>query len=202
MIVIIDYGVGNVASIQNMLRKIGVKSRISAQPSAIAAADKLILPGVGNFGHGMLMLTASGLVPILTEQVKTLRKPILGICLGMQMMTYGSEESSKAGLGWIDGFTRKFISRPGFRVPHMGWNIIRPRVGARLFDATQTAEERFYFVHSYHVCMAASEAIAAYCDYGDEFTAGFESDNLFGVQFHPEKSHQFGKELLRRFATL
>ena len=204
MIVIVDYGVGNVGSVLNMLRKCGSRARISGKPEEIAAAGKLILPGVGHFGRGMAQLEATGLIPLLTEQALGVRKPLLGICLGMQMMLRGSDESERPGLGWVAGFTHRFPDRPDLLVPHMGWNLVNPRNGARLFESSAgpEARERFYFVHSYHACLDDACNVAATCHYGIEFTASFEAGNLFGVQFHPEKSHHFGMALLRRFAAL
>jgi imidazole glycerol-phosphate synthase subunit HisH len=202
MIIIVDYGVGNVGSVHNMLRKIGAKARVSGDAAEVAAADKLILPGVGHFGRGMAKLKATGLIPALEEQALARRKPVLGICLGMQMMTRGSEESDVAGLGWVDATTQRFAEAGGLRIPHMGWNIVRPRHGSRLFDAAASEPERFYFVHSYFVRTADPLHVAAGCLYGDEFAASFEVGNLYGVQFHPEKSHLFGMALLRRFVAL
>ena len=202
MIVIVDYGVGNVGSVHNMLRKIGARARVSSAADDIVRADKLILPGIGHFGRGMDLLTQTGLIPVLEEQAMMHRKPVLGICLGMQMMTRGSEESDTAGLGWVKGYTRRFPESPGLRVPHMGWNTVRASRGARLFDAAGAEPERFYFVHSYSVGMDDPAQVAASCLYGMEFAASFEVDNLFGVQFHPEKSHLFGMALLRRFVAL
>jgi len=202
MIVIVDYGVGNVASVLNMLRKVGAKARVGGSVAELETSDKLILPGIGHFGHGMQRLAEAGLIPSLREQALVHRKPILGICLGMQMMTRGSEESDAPGLGWIDAFTHRFPESSGLRVPHMGWNSIRPSATARLFDHDAAEAERFYFVHSYFVQVAERGDVAASCRYGSEFTAAFERDNLFGVQFHPEKSHLFGMEVLRRFASL
>lgn len=202
MIVIVDYGVGNVGSVLNMLRKIGARARVSGVAADIEAAEKLILPGVGHFGHGMRKLAATGLVPTLESQAMTARKPILGICLGMQMMTRGSDESEVPGLGWIDAFTHRFDEATGLRVPHMGWNRVRPAGGARLFEPAAEEAERFYFVHSYYVRVADARQVAAYCTYGEDFAAAVEVGNLFGVQFHPEKSHLFGMALLRRFANL
>lgn len=201
MIVIVDYGVGNVGSVANMLRKVGARARISASVADIEAADKLILPGVGHFGSGMNKLNATGLVPVLTEQVKARAKPILGICLGMQMMTRGSEEGGEAGLGWIDATTHRFPEMADLRVPHMGWNVVQPRNEAALFAHGEEAE-RFYFVHSYYVRTADPAHVAASCDYGVDFAAAFQVNNIFGVQFHPEKSHLFGMELFRRFIAL
>ena len=148
------------------------------------------------------LLAATGLVPALQEQALSRRKPVLGICLGMQMMTRGSDESDTPGLGWIDGYTHRIPEQPGLRVPHMGWSRVRPRPGATLFEPGAAEPERFYFVHSYCVHTADPGHVAASCLYGTEFVASFEHDNLFGVQFHPEKSHVFGMGLLRKFANL
>ena len=202
MIRVVDYGVGNVGSVHNMLRKLGAPARVSHTADQLVRADKLILPGIGHFGRGMDLLTKTGLIPVLEDHAMTHRKPVLGICLGMQMMTRGSEESDIAGLGWVEGFTRRFPETPGLRVPHMGWNTVRAVQGARLFDAAGTEPERFYFVHSYSVGMDDPAQVAASCLYGVNFAASFEVDNLFGVQFHPEKSHLFGMALLRRFVAV
>jgi glutamine amidotransferase len=202
MIVIIDYGVGNVGSILNMLRKIGAKARLGSTADDIRAADKLILPGIGHFGHGMSKLLATGLVPVLEEQALEQKKPLLGICLGMQMMTRGSEESDLPGLGWVRAETLRFPDMPDLRVPHMGWNTIEAAPQAKLFDHATNEPDRFYFVHSYYVRTDERALTAAQCRYGLEFAASFEADNLFGVQFHPEKSHLFGMKLLHRFAAL
>jgi glutamine amidotransferase len=202
MIVIVDYGVGNVGAVANMLRKAGARARISAAPEDIAAADKLVLPGVGHFDSGMRKLNDTGLVPLLTEQALGRAKPVLGICLGMQMMTRASEEGSTPGLGWIDAGTHRFPDQAGLRVPHMGWNTVRPGRRARLFANDGAAEERFYFVHSYVVRPDDPGHVAATCGYGQDFAAAFEAGNLFGVQFHPEKSHMFGLALFRRFIAL
>lgn len=202
MIVIVDYGVGNVGSVLNMLRKIGAKARISGEVAAIEAADKLVLPGVGHFGNGMSKLTETGLIPVLQEQVLVRSKPVLGICLGMQMMTRGSEESSVPGLGWIDAYTHRFPEAPGLRVPHTGWNTVKPIKGAKLFEDSATEAERFYFVHSYYVRTANPRHAAAMCEYGTDFVASFETGNIFGAQFHPEKSHSFGMAFFRKFVAL
>jgi glutamine amidotransferase len=198
MIVIVDYGVGNVGSVANMLRKVGARARISASSADIEAADKLILPGVGHFDSGMAKLNETGLVPVLEEQVLARGKPVLGICLGMQMLTRGSEEGSAPGLGWIDAYTHRFPDMAGLRVPHMGWNTVRAENAASLF-AHDGDTERFYFVHSYFVRTADPAHVAAICSYGIEFAAAFQANNIFGVQFHPEKSHLFGMELFKRF---
>lgn len=201
MIVIVDYGVGNVGSVANMLRKAGARATISSSNADIAAADKLVLPGVGHFDRGMSKLNDTGLVPALTEQVLGRGKPVLGICLGMQMMTRASEEGSRPGLGWIDASTHRFPDMADLRVPHMGWNTVRPHNRSSLFAHGGEAE-RFYFVHSYFVRTADPAHVAATVDYGVDFAAAFQANNIFGVQFHPEKSHLFGMELLKRFIAL
>ena len=201
MIAIVDYGVGNVGSVLNMLRKVGVRARISGVAAELESADKIILPGVGHFGHGMSQLLETGLVPVL-ERIVTSGRPTLGICLGMQMMTRGSEESELPGLGWVPAQTRRLPDQPGLRVPHMGWNQIQPTLTARLFDGRTDAVERFYFVHSYCVHVDEPSIVAARCHHGEDFVAAFEAGNLMGVQFHPEKSHLFGMAMLRRFANL
>jgi len=201
MIVIVDYGVGNVGSVANMLRKVGARTRISASVDDIEAAEKLVLPGVGHFDSGMRKLNDTGLVPALTEQVRGRGKPVLGICLGMQMMTRSSEEGSIPGLGWIDATAHRFPELAELRVPHMGWNTVRPENRSTLFGRGAEAE-RFYFVHSYYVRPADPAHVAASCGYGIDFAASFEANNIFGVQFHPEKSHLFGMELFKRFMAL
>lgn len=200
-IAIVDYGAGNPASVQNILRKIGVDSCVSQSPKEIADAQKLILPGVGSFDPGMAQLKSSGLVPVLNELILEQKRPILGICLGMQLMTKGSEEGNLPGLGWLDAETLKFSFDPTqrLRIPHMGWNVAVVKKPNMLFD-THESEERFYFVHSYHVACRDSGDILTETSYGIEFTSSFQKENIVGVQFHPEKSHRFGYQLLKRFA--
>ena len=202
MIVIVNYGVGNVGSVLHMLRMVGARARISGDAAEIAAADKLILPGIGHFGSGMNKLAATGLIPVLEEQVLGGAKPVLGICLGMQMLTRGSEESDVPGLGWVDAFTHRFPESPELRVPHTGWNTVTPTPQAKLFEQEGAEPERFYFVHSYYVRTADPAHAAATCRYGPEFVASFQAGNIFGAQFHPEKSHLFGMSLLRKFNDL
>jgi glutamine amidotransferase len=199
-IAIIDYGVGNLGSIKNMLVKIGVPSQITSQPEAIASAKQLILPGVGAFDTGMSRLNSSGLVPLLNDLVLGQRRPILGICLGMQLMTASSEEGTLPGLDWIDARTRKISVPPnsGLKIPHMGWNEVQSRKESRLLDAN-SVEQRFYFVHTYCVHAANEADVLLTAQYGGPVVAAFEADNIVGVQFHPEKSHKFGMALLRNF---
>ena len=200
MITIVDYNMGNLGSIRNMLKKIGVACEVTADARAIAAASKLILPGVGAFDAGMDNLERSGLIPVLDERVMQARVPTLGICLGMQLMTRSSDEGQRKGLGWIDA--RALRLRPtdaALKVPHMGWNRVTPVRHSPLTDALPD-EPRFYFVHSYHVCCHDEGDVLLTTPYGEVFHSAFQHDNVAGVQFHPEKSHKFGMALLRNFA--
>lgn len=204
-IVIIDYGVGNVLSIKNMLRKAGhTNVLISSQPQDITNASKLILPGVGHFDYGMNQLNASGLTPILTHQVMKEEIPILGICLGAQLMTKGSDEGKEKGLGWVNGqtiaFDRSQLSNR-IKIPHMGWNEVSVEKETTLFkEMVQPA--RFYFVHSYHFQMNRKEDEWLSTTYGYPFCAAFQFKNIFACQFHPEKSHKFGLQLMKNFVDL
>lgn len=200
MITIVDYDAGNLKSIVNMLRALGASSRISGDPAEIAGAEKLILPGVGHFDYGMGQLEARGLVDVLNRRVLQDRVPILGICLGAQLLTRGSEEGDRPGLGWIAGETVRFDRGrmdARLRVPHMGWAETWATRENPLSEALHDA--RFYYVHNYHlVCDDACEAILA-ANYGYDFTVGVQRGNVLGVQFHPEKSHRFGMQLLQNF---
>ena len=204
MLCIIDYGLGNVNSVRNMLKKIGVSAQISRSPDDIRKAKKLILPGVGAFDTGMRNLHELGLIPVLEEQVFERSVPILGICLGMQLMSKSSEEGRLPGLGWIDGNTKRFLldgANAHLPVPHMGWNevaIAKPH----WLSANLPANSRFYFVHSYHVDCANQDDVLLYANYGISFSAAICSRNVLGVQFHPEKSYKFGMALLESFARI
>lgn len=200
--VIIDYGMGNINSIRNMLRYLGYSAEVSCDTEKILSADKLILPGVGNFGKAMENIYKRNLKPILDEVVLNNNVPILGICLGMQLMLSWSEEGNCAGLGWIDGHVNKFhFDDSSFKIPHMGWDFIKKQHESVLLKELSD-ESRFYFVHSYHVvCDNKSESIAV-TDYGGEFTSIIERHNIFGVQFHPEKSHKFGMKLFENFMRI
>ena len=205
MVVIIDYKVGNLSSILKMLKKVGVgEALISGNPEIIKRATKLILPGVGHFDYGMNNLYESGLVELLNTKVLEDKTPILGICLGAQLMTLGSEEGSQKGLGWIDGDTVKFDKtklNEKFKIPHMGWSNVSLKKKAPLFTDLPV-DSRFYFVHSYHIVCNRLEDVAVTAQYGYEFTAGLIKDNIMGMQFHPEKSHKYGMQLLRNFIKL
>lgn len=201
MITIVDYGMGNLGSIRNMLIKVGADCEITADPERVQQAIKLILPGVGAFDAAMARLNKSGLVPVLNEQVLHRKVPILGICLGMQLMTQSSEEGVLPGLAWVEAQTVRFQTPFGrnLKVPHMGWNVVKPcKSSSLLRDAEK--EERFYFVHSYFVQCQQPSDVLLHTEYGQCFDSAFEVGNVIGVQFHPEKSHKFGMRLLRNFA--
>ena len=203
MITIIDYGIGNLGSIKNMLKKAGVKSRISATEEEIADAEKLILPGVGAFDYGMSQLKASPYYETLNKRVLEDKIPVLGICLGAQLLTEGSEEGELPGLGWIKGKTIKFREEKmdkSLKVPHMGWNEVETQKDSKLFE-DMFEEPRFYFVHTYHIKCEEEKDVLVRSTYGYNFIAGVENENVVGVQFHPEKSHKFGLKLLTNFAN-
>ena len=197
MIVIIDYGMGNLGSIVNMFKKTGHKSLVTSDIDEIENAEKLILPGVGAFGNGMKNLKERNLIAVLNKKVQQEKIPVLGICLGMHLMTKSSEEDSSIGLGWIDGSVVKFQEK-NLKIPHMGWNIIQHKKQSRLFNEMES-EKRFYFVHSYFVKCDNETDILTTTPYGNKFVSAFNKDNIYGVQFHPEKSHKFGMNLLKNF---
>ncbi|UWH26751.1 imidazole glycerol phosphate synthase subunit HisH [Aeromonas veronii] len=202
---IIDCGVGNIASIANMIKKIGGQSIICKSPADLNGIDKLILPGVGSFDHGMKKLRDGGWIEPLNELVLGKGIPVLGICLGMQLMGTRSDEGKATGLGWVDAevvsFDRAKIST--LKVPHMGWNAINIEKKHPLFsDGNEIEELRYYFVHSYHMSCNVSEDVLATTNYGYKFTCAFATKNIMGVQFHPEKSHRFGMRLFKLFLEL
>lgn len=202
IILIANYGMGNLGSIANMIKKVGGKAEICSDPGGIANADKLILPGVGAFDHGMRSLQESGLREAMEGAVLRRCVPVLGICLGMQLMLASSEEGQMAGLGWIAGRATRFQGgAAALRVPHMGWNSVRPVRDNPLLPAGDVTQ-RFYFVHSYKVeCDDPADAIGV-SEYGGQFCSAFGRGNIFGVQFHPEKSHAYGMAMFKRFLEL
>ena len=201
MITIIDYGMGNLGSIKNMLKKIGVDSLISNRKDEIVAADKLILPGVGAFDKAMLNLKKLDLIDLLNKKVLDEKVPILGICLGMQLLAKSSAEGKEKGLGWIDGEVLKFNVDKSLKVPHMGWNRVCPKNEDTLFK-NMYKEPRFYFVHTYYFKCNNDDEVLSTTDYGGDFVSAVNKENIYGVQFHPEKSHKFGMKLFENFSQL
>jgi glutamine amidotransferase len=203
-ITIVDYGMGNLGSIQNMLKKVGSASIVSADKLAIERADKLILPGVGAFDTGMRRLGELGLIPILNRIALEKRVPVLGVCLGMQLLMRKSEEGHLPGLGWIEGEAVRFrfdAAQSNLKIPHMGWNTVSVRRPGVLLKGIES-DARFYFVHSYHVVCARDEDVLAVTEYGYPFASIIQHENIMGAQFHPEKSHRFGMAMLKSFVEL
>ena len=203
MVAIINYGLGNLVSIQNMCKRLGIESAITSDPDVIRRASKLILPGVGHFKHGMENLHNTGLKKVLDEQVLVQKKPILGICLGAQLMTKHSEEGDVDGLGWVDAFTVRFDQSKDsmMKVPHMGWSEITIAGNNPLWSNLPT-DPRFYFVHTYHFLFTEPGEISATSNHSYDFVCAFQKGNIYGTQFHPEKSHKFGMRVLENFNRL
>jgi glutamine amidotransferase len=201
MIHIVDYGAGNIGSIANMIKKAGGRSVITHDAQELMCADKIILPGVGHFDSGMRKLRESGLIPILNNKVKEQKCPILGVCLGAQMMTLASEEGNESGLGWFDARVLKFPNQPNFKVPHMGWrNVTIEKETLLSFEMDESF--RYYFVHSYYIKANHTNDVLFTAEYGSKFVAGLSHENIFAVQFHPEKSHRYGLKLMQNFIRL
>jgi len=197
---IVDYGLGNLGSVRNMLKRVGAQSVSVRTADEIAEVDKVLLPGVGAFDTGVTRLAEAGLIDALRDFAGTGR-PLLGICLGMQLLLDGSDEGVKGGLGLIPGRSVRFDEKLGIRVPHMGWNLANPtREDPLVADLPE--ESRFYFVHSYHVVPERAEDTLAITDYGIPFSSMVRTGNVMGAQFHPEKSHTFGMTIMRNFAAL
>jgi len=199
LIVIVDYGMGNLRSVHKAIKRIGAEVEISNEPSTIQASAKLILPGVGHFATGMKNIISSGLAEVLKNEVMINKKPILGICLGMQLMTRFSEEGNVDGLNFIDAVTLKFpVEKTGYKIPHMGWNEIIPvkTHGSNNYRETKPV---MYFVHSYYVKCHDDSDILYQTEYITLFDSGFEHENIMGFQFHPEKSHNDGLRLISDF---
>ena len=203
MIAIVDHGYANIRSVDRMLRRLNHVPVVAERPSDLKRASKIILPGIGAFDGPMRRLRELGFIDALHEHAIVRQRPILGICVGMQIMTRRSEEGEAAGLGWIEGECRRFRppTEAKLRVPHMGWNKVAIAPDAKLF-ASFGKEAKYYFVHSYYVALDDKSLNAATCSYGADFCASFQKGNIFGVQFHPEKSHRFGLGLLKAFAEL
>lgn len=201
MITIIDYGMGNLGAVLNMFKRIGAPARISSDLSEIRGASKLLLPGVGAFDAAMRRINGSGLREVLEHKAHVEKVPVMGICLGMQLLTRGSEEGREPGLNWIAADTRRFPTLPGLKVPHMGWNLAHPTQPHPLTHDLPP-EPRFYFVHSFYVRTDDPGTSFLRCHYGLDFDAAIGQGNVMGAQFHAEKSHRFGMKLLANFARM
>ena len=203
IITVVDYGVGNIGALLNMFDYLGIDAQASGDASVLAKADKLVLPGVGAFDKAMSTLRARRLIEPLNEAVLGRQRPVLGVCLGMQLLARGSEEGSEPGLDWVAADVRRIVPGQGslLKVPHIGWGEVAPIGRSALFDPRESVE-RFYFDHSYHVCCDRPEDVAAVVAYGSELCCAVSAGHVHGVQFHPEKSHRFGMRLLRAFAQL
>jgi glutamine amidotransferase len=202
MISIVDYGLGNIQAFLNVFKRLNIDATAAKTADDLAPASKIILPGVGAFDHAMERLDQSGMREVLDDLVLREHVPVLGVCVGMQILASGSDEGRLPGLGWIDGRVRHFDAieaQGGLQLPHMGWNDVRPRSDSQLFAQLET-NARFYFLHSYYFDCARAEDVAAVSSYGKEFSCAVNSANIYGVQFHPEKSHHFGTRLLQNFA--
>jgi imidazole glycerol-phosphate synthase subunit HisH len=204
MITIIDYGLGNVRAFLNVYKRLNIEARAVTTPDELDGATKVILPGVGHFDHAMERLDSSGMRQPLERLVLDEKIPVLGVCVGMQMLARTSDEGSRDGLGWIAGHVRAFRSwEPAAELPmpHMGWNDVQPLTPHPLFNQL-TADSRFYFLHSFFFETAAASDTLAVSSYGSDFVSAVHHGNIHGVQFHPEKSHHFGTRLLQNFAEL
>ena len=204
MIHIIDYGLGNVQAFVNLYKRLGIEAVRARSADELQGATHLILPGVGAFDHAMEMLNASGLRAEVERLVHFDKLPLLGICVGMQILAQSSEEGCQPGLGWVEGRVRSFSSHPAsapLPLPHMGWNDVKPVAGSPLFKGLES-NARFYFLHSFYFDCANAQNSAAHSSYGIDFDCAVRSGNVYGVQFHPEKSHHWGTALLKNFAEL
>lgn len=204
MITIVDYGMGNLGSVQNMFRRIGVVAQITSDLDEINNAEKILLPGVGAFDAAMKRINEGGFRDVLDKKAMQDKVPVLGICLGMQLLTNRSEEGAEHGFGWIDAETKKFDFGPvsDLKIPHMGWNTLIRKNASPLTDSL-AEDAKFYFVHSYYVQTKAESNVLMVAHYGKDFDAVISNGtNIFGAQFHPEKSHKFGMNLFLNFAAI
>jgi len=205
LIIIVDYEMGNLGSILNMFKYLGIESKIQSDPDKIKNASKILLPGVGSFDMAMKKIKEKNLIEVLNEKALKEQVPVLGICLGMQLLTSRSEEGSLKGLDWIDAKTINFKDKidKKLKIPHMGWNIVNKSNDSLLTMDFETFDDtRFYFVHSYFVKVKNEKNSILKTKYGVEFDSAIQKDNIFGAQFHPEKSHKFGMKLFENFARI
>jgi imidazole glycerol-phosphate synthase subunit HisH len=198
VIAVVDYGIGNLGSIANMVKHVGGTAQLTGDAGVLREARAIVVPGVGSFDACMIALRRSGLVDTIETRVFEEALPVMGICVGMQMMARGSEEGQQSGLGWIAADVRYLPAGPGVKVPHVGWSALNPRPGNPLFVGADP-DQRFYFVHSFHMVCDDPADIAGIGFHGGPFTAAVTRGNLFGVQFHPEKSHRFGMKVFENF---
>lgn len=206
MIKILDYGMGNCGSIHNMLRHLGADCEVVTQAGQLQGAAGIVLPGVGSFDHGIMHLAPFR--EALEQHVINDKVPFLGVCLGMQLLLEGSAEGTLPGLGWISGEVTRFDfsesdTTERLVIPHMGWNEVWSANASPLLENTKAnSRDRFYFVHSFHAHNITPENVMARCHYGYDFVCAIQKGNILGVQFHPEKSHKFGKQLFKKFVEL
>ena len=204
MITIIDYGVGNINAFVNVYKRVNISTKIARTAADLDGAKKIILPGVGHFDHAMSELIKSGMREKLDELVMVKKIPVIGICVGMQMMAHSSDEGILGGLGWIDASVKKFDEtkiKQVTRLPHMGWNDVYPVISNPLFEGLEK-DALFYFLHSYYFECNNSGDVLAISEYGGEFACAAHHENVYGIQFHQEKSHHYGETLLHNFAKL
>lgn len=205
MIRIVDYGVGNIQAFLNLFKRLGVEAQRAEAPEALTGATRLVLPGVGHFDHAMQRLNDSGLRPRLEELVLGSKVPVVGVCVGMQMLAGRSDEGMLPGLNWVPGRVRAFADSAKsatLPMPHMGWNELQPKAGAELFSKGFDGTPQFYFLHSYYFDAQDKSDVAATAHYGIDFDAVVSRGHIHGVQCHPEKSHHWGEQLLKNFVEL
>lgn len=199
-VALVDYGVGNLGSVRNMFKRIGAPTKDINRPEQLAGCTHVLLPGVGSFDHGVKTLQSEGWIEAIRDYAST-GNALLGICLGMQLLLDSSEEGVEHGLGLIPGNAIRFASQTGLRVPHMGWNFAEPVQQNQIFKQVES-DARYYFVHSYYAVTESSEHTIASTEYGIRFSSVISKGNVYGMQFHPEKSHRFGMQLLKNFSEL
>jgi len=205
MICVVDYGVGNIQAFLNVFKRLGVDARRADAPDALSSATRLVLPGVGHFDHAMQRLNDSGMRPRLEEMVLGSGVPVVGVCVGMQMLAGGSDEGELAGLNWIPGRVRAFANNrlsAALPMPHMGWNDLSPHGGSKLFSRGFEDVPQFYFLHSFYFEAQDRQDVSATAHYGLDFDAVVSRGHIHGVQCHPEKSHHWGEQLLKNFVEL